>query len=216
MTKLQKIKQLAEISGTLSSPSKMPCHSWSTPASACITGSKLRKNANSTCASCYACKGFYTFKSTRDALANRLEKLSNLDAWKRAMVAIITLQEKSGYFRWHDSGDIQSVEHLEAIVWIAEKMPEIRFWIPTREIAILNRYVARHGNEWPVNLTIRISSFLVGLEPPRALAKRLNVQTSTVDWNEGEQCPSSQQKNKCLDCRKCWDKSVDNTNYPKH
>ena len=38
---------------------KMPCPTYNTPASLCVTGSKLRKTKGTTCHGCYAMKGNY-------------------------------------------------------------------------------------------------------------------------------------------------------------
>ncbi len=46
---------------SLSKPSKMPGYGWSTPASRCITGSKLRRIKGSVCHGCYAMKNRYVF-----------------------------------------------------------------------------------------------------------------------------------------------------------
>ena len=106
-----KLSELHTLTGGLSKPSKMPCHGYSIPASACKTGTKLRAIPNSTCSSCYACKGRYMFPNVQDALHRRLDALQDSN-WVEWMVALIGRKEKSGYFRWHDSGDLQSMEHL--------------------------------------------------------------------------------------------------------
>ena len=142
------IKSLEAKLGTLSAPSKMPCFSFSIPAQRCIIGSKLREKAtNSTCASCYALRGRYVFKNVREALENRFNKLmsSELSEWVSNMSLLIAKKEKSGFFRWHDSGDLQSVEHFAAIVQIARELPQIKFWLPTREYKIVNDFVSEQG-----------------------------------------------------------------------
>src|SRR5688572_1017135 len=35
-------------------------------------------------------------------------------------------------FRWHVSGDVQSVDHANWIVEVCERAPDVRFWIYTR------------------------------------------------------------------------------------
>ncbi len=47
------------------------------------------------------------------------------------------------FFRWFDSGDLQSVEMVRDIVAVAERTPEIRHWLPTREYATVREYL-RH------------------------------------------------------------------------
>lgn len=206
-------KQAQAITHGLSTPSKMPCHGYSIPASRCITGSKLRKVANSVCSVCYALKGRYVFPNVLDAMERRFKSLFN-SAWEDAIVFLIGKKEKSGFFRWHDSGDIQGEWHLQKIVNVALRLPMIKFWLPTREISIVSDWIAK-GNKVPENLTIRLSAFMLDGQPPLAAANRLGLcvsGASDTNWN----CPSSKQEGKCGDCRNCWDKSVFQVNYKKH
>ena len=212
-----KIKELENKLGTLSVPSKMPSYSFSIPAQKCITGSKLRLKKNSTCSSCYALKGRYVFPNVKEALFNRLHRMNNLgfDKWAELMTELISRKEKSGFFRWHDSGDLQSVDHLKAIVQIAKNLPEIKFWLPSREVKIIKDYI-NEGNNIPSNLNIRISAFFIGSALNPKELKRLNCTGSSVGFKSSFNCPSSKQGNKCLDCRACWNKRVDNVNYYLH
>ena len=114
-----------EVVGGLSKPSKMPCHGYSTPARRCNVGSKLRNVAGSVCSKCYAMKGRYVFPNVQGALERRFNSLTD-PRWVHAMVVLITAKEHSGYFRWHDSGDLQSVEHLERIAEVCRQTPRIR------------------------------------------------------------------------------------------
>jgi hypothetical protein len=198
--------------GGLSSPSKMPCYSFSIPASKCITGQKLRSVKGSICSFCYALKGRYIFKVVQDALFRRFGKLNN-PRWIEAMAFLINKVEKSGFFRWHDSGDLQSVEHLARIAEVCRLTPNVQHWLPTREYGMVRKYM--ETNIVPANLTIRLSAFMVDGAPPTGIAKLLGLVTSGVSPT-GFTCPSSQQKGKCLDCRACWSKDVANVNYKKH
>jgi len=130
-----KIKELESAVGTLSAPSKMPCYSFSIPAKRCITGMKLRNVKGSICSSCYALKGRYVFDNVQNALENRFQKLNHSN-WVQLMAQLIAKKEKSGFFRWHDSGDLQSVVHLHKICEVAKMLPNIKFWLPTREFSI--------------------------------------------------------------------------------
>jgi hypothetical protein len=214
---LMKIKELENSLGTLSVPSKMPSYSFSIPAQKCITGSKLRLKKNSTCSSCYALKGRYVFPNVKEALFNRLNKMNSLgfDKWTELMTELIARKEKSGFFRWHDSGDLQSIDHLKAIVQIANNLPQIKFWLPSREVKIIKDYI-NDGNVIPDNLNIRISAFFIGSALNPKELKRLGCTGSSVGFKSSFNCPSSKQGNKCLDCRACWNKSVDNVNYHLH
>ena len=205
------LQALETING-FSKPSKMPCHSWSIPAKDCKTGSKLAKVEGSVCADCYAMSGFYRMGNVKSCLEKRFESLSN-PKWEEAMTVAISGSEGSGFFRWFDSGDIQSLAHLKQIAQIASNLPYVKFWLPTKEYGIVTQYLKE--NELPENLTIRLSGFMVYGPAPEVLASRLGLVTSTV-VSKGFTCPASSQGNKCLSCRACWDKGVSNVAYKHH
>ena len=79
----------------------------------------------------------------------------------------------------------------------------------------VEEYIEKHGS-LPSNLVVRLSAHKVDFPAPSKLAKRLGVQTSSVVTSSDFTCPSSKQGNKCLECRACWDKSIDNVSYSKH
>ena len=200
--------------GGYSAPSKMPCRGWSIPASTCHTGSRLAAVKGTVCADCYALKGLYRLPIVQTALAKRLSTAANLAQWTRNHIRLIPLVETSGFFRWFDSGDLQSIAMLGAIADIARALPQIRFWLPTKEHAFVKAWLAR-GNTVPDNLTIRLSAFKLGAPAP-ALAAQLGVQASTVGARTGRRCPAPKQDNACLDCRACWDKKNHSINYKQH
>lgn len=205
--------QAEAICGTLSNPSKMPCYGYSIPAKHCITGGKLHGVKNSICSICYALKGRYVFPNVLAAMERRFKSLHDV-LWEQAITFLIRKREKSGYFRWHDSGDIQSEKHLDLICRVARNLPDITFWLPTREYSIVSQYM--ENNSIPDNLTIRLSAFMIDGEPPTAIAKRLNLVVSGVSDKQGFDCPSSKQNGKCMDCRACWEKENFLINYKRH
>ena len=127
-------KEAKEITGGLSAPSKMPGPSFNLPAVACITGAKLVKVPGSTCSGCYALKGRYRFGNVQKALNRRLKALED-PRWIEAMV---TLVWGKPWFRWHDSGDTQSAQHLKNIFEVCKRTPGTRHWLPTREARFLS------------------------------------------------------------------------------
>ena len=193
--------------GGLSRPSKMPGPSYNLPASACKTGGKLQKVKGSVCADCYACKGRYLFGNVQNALNRRLKTIASPN-WVTAMANAI---DGAPYFRWHDSGDIQSIEHLARIVEVARLTPNTRHWLPTREKQIVKEYC--RTNIIPENLVIRISAAMIDGSPPVT-----ELPTSTVHTADaiGYECPAPKQANKCGDCRACWDVSIKNVSYRAH
>ena len=206
------IADLEKRVGGLSKPSKMPGRAWSIPATECKLGTILRKKAGSTCASCYALKGRYVFPSVKAAMASRFRKLRNLDKWTENMVAVINARAHlpaGQWFRWHDSGDIQSTEHFIAIVKIAKECPDVQFWLPTREWRMIRQWVDQ--NWIPSNLCVRGSAQMIGQE-----AAYPDIQSSTVGSGVGYRCPAPDQGNQCGDCRACWDRGIPNIDYAKH
>ena len=196
-------KEARQITGGLSAPNKMPGPSINLPAWNCITGLKLQAVKNSVCAGCYAMKGRYRFPNVREAMDRRLEALKD-PRWVDAMVTLITGEK---WFRWHDSGDIQSPEHLKNIFEVCKRTPGTRHWMPTREVKFLK---LMDPATVPPNLIIRISSHMIDQGPVKHWPWTSTVVTA------GKTCPAAEQGNTCGSCRQCWDRSVKNIAYPKH
>ena len=196
----------------------MPCYSWSVPALACKTGSKLAQVEGSVCHGCYALKGFYRMSNVYAALANRLDQM-NSPKWVPAMVEKIRTEERTGFFRWFDSGDLQSLRNLKDIVRIALALPKVQFWLPTKEYGIVSEYIERYAT-FPTNLNVRLSGYMVDKAGPNLLAESLGATTSEVHSEDskpaGYACPAPTQGNKCLDCRACWKSTVKTVSYRLH
>ena len=201
-----KTSEALKIVGGLSKPSKMPGWAYGIPAAECKTGGILKNVKGSTCEGCYADKGCYVFAVVQAAQYRRLESI-NHPQWVNAMAALIN-SKKSKWFRWHDSGDIQSVEHLFKIFSIARLTPRTKHWLPTREA-----WTQKYDNKKykPDNLTLRFSMPMV--DQPASGSWQ---NTSTVVSGAGRTCPAPDQGNECKDCRACWDPSVKNVAYGKH
>ena len=225
------MKEYKTISGERKNPfsrtSKMPWLSFNLPASKCKTGSTLDNDPESPCyhETCYAKNRRYTMPSVQEACEQNYENLE-IKGWKEAFVIalvdaknkVIKNKKKTNFFRWFDSGDIQNEEHLENMVYVAEEIPNIRFWLSTHEFDIVNKYV-KSGKTIPKNLKIRVSD--KHLEQERneyqdeidVLNKLPNVlcQIGTAGVSKDTSkitCVSSQQDNKCFgdkkECADCW------------
>ncbi len=192
-----------KITHTLSNPSKMPGWSYGLPALECKTGSKLRKVPGTPCYGCYALKGCYSFPDVKKAQYKRLRALKR-EPWTAAMAALIN-SKKSKWFRWHDSGDVQSLEHMKKILTVCRLTPDTNHWLPTQE-----RDYLPAPEEVPSNLIIRLSGSKV--DGPRSTAWK---HTSSV-VTAGATCPAPSQDGKCRECRKCWNKRIKNVSYGKH
>jgi len=194
-----------DITGSLSKPSKMPGHAYGLPAQECKTGSKLAKVEGSTCSSCYALKGCYVFKVVKAAQYKRLESIKH-PKWVEAMAAQIN-SKRSKFFRWHDSGDVQDVDHLLKIFEVCKLTPDVAHWMPTREA-----WVKRFMNQAPGNLVVRFSATMVNGTAPGSWHNTSTVVTDAAKAN----CPAPSQGNQCKDCRACWDPQVKNVAYAAH
>jgi len=214
--------------GGLSKPSKMPWYSYNLPATACKTGSKLAKIQGAVCHDCYAFRGNYVWPVVRNAMAKRLASLYDLVCWKKAMIVVLKdkarkrkpFNEPYKYFRWHDSGDIQSLEHLVTINSIAFSLPAIKFWLPTHEYGMVREFIRLYGG-FAENLTVRMSAAMVdGPTPSISISRGVMLPTSgvrsTLPIDSIYACPARFQDHKCLDCRHCWQNSVQHVDYPKH
>ena len=196
------IKEAAAITGSMTRTSKMPGLSYSLPAWECKTGSKLRKIKNSVCSACYALKGNYTrYKAIKAAQYVRLASLNN-ELWTAAIVTQIKRQK---YFRWHDAGDVQDVQHLNKIYDVCRLTPETRHWMPTREA-----WIKDHLDSKPDNLVIRFSAPMIDQAAPASWPNSSEVVT------EGATCPAPKQGNSCGDCRNCWNPEIKTIKYGKH
>jgi hypothetical protein len=140
----------------------------------------------------------YKQLSTRDSKA-----ISHPD-WVLAMATLIN-SKKPDVFRWHDSGDVQDVQHLEKIFEVCKLTPAKRHWMPTREA-----WIKDHMVNAPANLVVRFSSPMIDQGPVKSWAN-----TSTVS-TKSRTCPAPDNNNECGSCRACWDPNVKNIEYGKH
>jgi Gene product 88 len=220
---MKTLKAAQAIAGSIGFPSKMPGTAYGISAKACITGGKLALIPGSVCHGCYALKANYLYPSVAQAHETRLQGLDN-PAWVGAMVMMLNHAHATGkgrngtiiargWHRWHDSGDLQSVAHLQKICDVASATPHIKHWLPTRELGIVKAF-QKGGGIVPTNLVIRVSATMVDGAPTAAWST-----TSTVHHNKrhkGRACIAPKQEGKCGDCRACWNPKVKNVSYHLH
>lgn len=244
------LKEQRAALGDLSDPEKMPDLAFNISAQACRVGRSLAAVPGTPCFGCYALNGRYRFSNVQNAMDRRLAILQKALAdksgelarqwvanfasvlngrWERAKRKASKMTETEGesylekkrYFRWHDSGDIQSLGHLVLIALVAKATPEISHWLPTQERADVRAFVKRYG-EFPENLCVRISSAKNDAVSTREGLPQSVVVTgdkgrASVDAAGGSMCPAYDlHDGKCGPCRKCWDKSLPVTGYPLH
>ena len=215
--------------GKLAKTSKMPCDSWGIPARACKTGAKLRKIKGSVCEKCYGSKGHYVMATVDAAYTarlrhyNRLAKEGSAHIWREAMVTLIRAQSKRrkvDVFRWFDCGDLQGVEMLENIVKVCKATPDIDHWLPTKERGMLDQYLDKHKEGFPVNLWVRLSASMVdgnisGLFSKKYFGDVFGAFVHTEKQRKGAiVCQAYTRGGECGECRACWDCSQ--VSYPLH
>jgi len=208
--------QAHSIHGGLTQTTKMPCQSYSLPTIACITGFKMREIAGSICADCYAEKGNYRKYANGIEPAQHARLVSIDDPlWVDAMVVSIGTDT---YFRWHDSGDIQSIEHLEKIAAVARRTPNCQHWLPTREYGIVSAFTAQY--DIPPNLIIRLSGMFTDkpVIVPASLRNIPGIAVSNVHSTKpiGTGCNAPKQHGECRSCRACWSRKVAAVSYSVH
>jgi hypothetical protein len=204
------LKEAKAITGGLSNPGKMPGFAYNLPTWACVVGTRLRDVEGSTCSGCYAHeRGRYRFKNVKNALNRRLNSLTD-PRWIKAMTLLVShYSVKVPFFRWHDAGDIQSVDHLKKIFEVCDATQQVEHWIPTRE----SKFLPLPGSSIPKNLKIALSDHMNDQKTPPSWWPHTSGVSTDPD---SVTCPASTQGNQCKNCRKCWDKSVKRVIYPKH
>lgn len=194
----------------LSNTSKLGCKSISLNAKSCKTGSKLAKKKGSVCYKCYALTGCYQFPVVQDAMARRMEFFNSPNFIPIMVWLLSSLRKKK--FRWFDSGDVQSVLMALNILEICRLTPEVKHWIPSKEVKIWREVLKIE--KLPKNVCLRISSPNIDQEPLKGFEN-----TSTVHKDKkafGLECIAYKQDGKCLDCEACFNKKVKNVSYPLH
>lgn len=206
-----------DLVGGLGRPSKMPGYSYGLPVSACQRGAVLAKDPRTPCGHCYAKAGFYAqnAKTVDAAHARRLASLPH-PRWVDAMVRLLGAMREP-FFRWHDSGDLQGVWHLDRIAQVAEATPTVAHWLPTHEPGMVAEYL--RTSRLPANLCVRVSADRLWT----AAAGIEGLPTSTVHRGHGNahaiagiECKAYTRGNECGKCRACWDGRVSNVSYPAH
>ena len=198
-------KEASKITGGLSAPGKMPEGAYSISALHCQTGAKLRLVEDTPCYGCYALKNRYIMPIQAAALERRFQSLTH-PRWVEAMTVLV---KKIKHFRWHDSGDIQSVAHLKKIFEVCASTPDTMHWLPTQE----RKYLPMKGSTIPPNLVIRLSNAKNDTVPGNAWTHWSTVVTKP---RAGHVCPAPEQDMKCGSCRACWNKDVKEIQYRKH
>jgi hypothetical protein len=211
----------------LSAPSKMPGYSWSITAGRTCPGAVYGEGA--ICSSCYAggsddpsnrrTRGYITRVHVRRAVlvreqfcrilcataAGRAQFAEYLAGWIAANV-----RPADPFFRIHDSGDFYAPAYVDAWSAVAESLPAVRFWAPTRSWHIAQSKGGRWAESFArlnalPNVAIHPSALHIGEDAPVVAGFAAGSGVKATGWN----CPASQQGNACGDCRQCWEPTAE-------
>ena len=205
----------------LSKAGKMPCRSWSLQARETCKGAyDMNGEIVEACSGCYALKGNYRFSNVKKSRAHNLQDCKR-EEWVDDMVVEL---DNDRYFRWFDSGDIDNIRLAKKILEVMKRTPWCNHWLPTRTYKFeAFRKILEQMNALP-NVVVRYSSDSTNGEKKvydrrgkEIKAKYTSSILKTYIESKGDHlCPSSQQQGKCLTCRACWSKDVENVNYLLH
>jgi len=202
---------------------KMPGSSFATSAFACGVGSRLAEVAGSVCHACYARRIERFRVNVRVAWTRNLDQARAMIASDPERWAALIAHQVNGYamlsgepwHRWFDGGDIDSVAMLRAIVRVCELTPDVRHWLPTREIATVRAFLAS-GGIVPDNLVVRVSSPMIDDGPLSGWSHTSTVHHRRALGTDEVACEARTRGNVCGPCRACWSPDVASVSYPKH
>lgn len=126
------------------------------------------------CKGCYACKQlFQSVAISRLKNLFLIEHVLNMPEYTKKFINKMNLElgmhvamckylGLKPIMRWHDSGDIYSIEYLELMLKIASLNPDVKFYTYTKNIKVWEYYKnLKNGGNIPQNFNI-VSSWLYG------------------------------------------------------
>jgi len=176
--------------------------SWSLQAGTSCPASKDAE----VCKGCYAKKGSYHYPSVKAVRAHNREDYHR-DDWVSDMVTEIN--KSYSYFRWFDSGDVESVELANKIYEVVKQTPETKHWLPTRtdKIPKINSVLVKIS-ELP-NVSVRRSADNYGFKKERQGVNSYVIHKEDLQEAENRGvyvCPvtANKERKSCDDCTMCY------------
>jgi hypothetical protein len=122
------------------------------------------------------------------------------------------------YFRWHDSGDLYSLEYAKKVLEVCHQTPLVRHYLPTKEADTVRQLL--QDVALPDNLVIRISGIFLDT-PPRweHVPEGCQVTVSYTDQPVMDcyPCPAlAEHTGSCGLCRACWNREIRLIGYKLH
>jgi hypothetical protein len=178
------------------------------------------------CYGCYAQIGMYAQQCTIDCQAERFAWTvymirHNPQDWIDTMVRAIS-DTTCTYFRPHDSGDLWSREYTAAWYQVCLRLPNVRFWFPTRSYRLPWVDAIRRLASLP-NVVVRPSALTWNAPAPsvRGLQKGTTAVDAHKHMPDGHtMCPKTMAGDgascSSVGCRDCWYKGSGRRAYLQH
>ena len=205
----------------LSKTSKLGTFSWSLQARETCPGAMDENGVTvPACAGCYATTGYYHMPSVIKVRAD------NRTAWKDdSFVAdMITALRHEKHMRLFDSGDFYHAGLATKWLEIMKALPSAQFWVPTRSHKVARISLVLSEMEKLPNVAVRYSADTIdGAFDPALHGSVIYSNPEQLDARDifnglVYPCPAYTETHggKCLDCRKCYDKSTPVIAYKAH
>lgn len=154
---------------------------------------------------CYATRGFYVVQRTR--YRSILDYLRDEpDAYREQLLEEVSRLRPGSVFRFHTSGDLESVRHIRIVRDVVMSRPDVPFYLYTRSwrIPALRRAIERYLFGLP-NLTVWGSCDATTDEPPDGWRSARVFPTADAVQGYGPVCPEQTgRRASCSDCGLCW------------
>lgn len=168
---------------------------------------------NAPCAHlCYARKGNFCYANVKKShLDNLNHYLQNPESYFDSIIAYLNGLTTYRFFRWHSSGDIVDAQYLEGIIKVANKCPQTKFLVFTKQFEIVNNYFIERSHGLailPKNLRIVFSMW--DKEFNKTVDNLFEFPTTWVRFKDGsvdDAIPETALPcvGKCYECVACWD-----------
>lgn len=175
-----------------------------------LTAGASCPGASSWCeALCYAKKGFFLMPTHQDKYAQQLMLLrEDPGAYEAQLTWEVAKLRPGSVFRYHVSGDIDSVEHVGIIRRVTESRPDVVFYLYTRSyrVAVIRRAIEKQLFQLP-NLHVWGSTDPTMPPVPKGWreARVFDTADEARTGGFGTVCPEQTgRKASCSECGLCW------------
>jgi hypothetical protein len=99
---------------------------------------------------------------------------------------------------------------MALIAEVAYQTPQVRHWLPTRELPTVNAYLRAYG-PLPSNLRVRASAAMIGapIPSPEGIGTGSGIHRPEATLPPGVlECGAWTRNGHCGPCRACWDVSA--------